>query len=123
MIIAENSKFPSDKNFKILNFYSDWCPPCHAFMPNFFRAEEMFKKHYDFITINSSNNIELFQKYRVMWTPTIIILDWEKVVYNQSWVPNWTELKNTMMSIAKITENDLDKIEETKKTKWFFGLF
>jgi thiol-disulfide isomerase/thioredoxin len=121
---AKNNKIPWEKNLKILNFYSDSCPPCHAFMPNFIEAEKVFWKYYDFIAINSSNSIELFQNFRVMWTPTVIILNWDKVVFNQSWVPNGQELKKILLNTAWITENDLEKnLEKEKKKKWFFGLF
>ena len=123
MIQAQNNKHNSDKNLKILNFYSDTCPPCHAFMPNFFEAEKILWKYFDFILVNSNDNIELFQKFRVMWTPTIIILDQGKVVYNQSWVPNGQELKKFMMNLAWITQQDLEKDKQEKKKKWFFGLF
>ena len=126
MIQAQNNKFSWEKNLKILNFYSENCPPCHAFMPNFIEASRIFWKYYDFIAINSDSNIELFQKYRVMWTPTVIILDWEKIIFNQSGVPNWQELKQILLKTAWISQADLDedkKQEKSKKTKWFFGLF
>lgn len=123
MIQAQNNKFSSEKNLKILNFYSDTCPPCHAFMPNFFEAEKIMWKYFDFILVNSNSNLWLFEKFRVMWTPTIIILDWEKIVFNQSWVPNWWELKVFMMNLAWITQEDLEKDKQEKKKKWFFGLF
>jgi len=42
MIQANNNKFNSEKKLKILNFYSENCPPCHAFMPNFIEAEKTF---------------------------------------------------------------------------------
>jgi len=123
MIQAQNSKLSWEKKLKILNFYSENCPPCHAFMPNFFEAEKSFWKYFDFILVNSDNNIWLFQNFRVMWTPTVIILDWEKVIFNQSWVPNGSELKNIMMNVAKITESDLEQDKKENKKKWFFGLF
>ena len=123
MIQVQNSKLSWEKNLKILNFYSENCPPCHAFMPNFIEAEKSFWKYFDFVLINSSDNIELFQKYKVMWTPTIIIIDWEKIIFNQSWVPNWLELKKIMMNVAWISENDLEENKKENKKKWFFGLF
>ena len=95
-------------------------------MPNFIEASKIFWKYYDFIAINSSNNIELFQKYRVMWTPTVIILNWENIVFNKSWVPNGQELKQVLLKTAWITNKILEedkKQEKTKKKKWFFGLF
>jgi len=39
MVQANNNTYNSTKELKILNFYSDWCPPCHAFMPNFIGTE------------------------------------------------------------------------------------
>jgi hypothetical protein len=92
-------------------------------MPNFIEAEKTYWKYYDFIAINSSNCIELFQKFRVMWTPTIIILNWEKVVFNQSWVPNGQELKQILLKTAWIKQEDLKAQKQEKKKKWFFWLF
>ena len=119
---VQNNKIPWEKNLKILNFYSDNCPPCHAFMPNFIDAEKTYWNYYDFIAINSSNSIELFQKFRVMWTPTIIILDWEKIIFNQAWIPNWHELKQILLKTAWIVEDDLKDNKKLKKKKWFFGI-
>ena len=116
---AQNDKIHWKKELKILNFYSNNCPPCHAFMPNFIEAEKTYWKYYDFIAINSNNSIELFQKFKVMWTPTVIILKWQEIVFNQSWVPNWQELKQVLLKIAWINENDLVK-QENKKKKWFW---
>lgn len=121
MILAENNKYNSKKKLKILNFYSDWCLPCHAFMPNFIEAEKTFWRFFDFIAINSNTNLELFWKYRVMWTPTVIILKNNEIVFNQSWVPNWWDLKRIMMDIANIKEDDLEIKQE--KRKKCFGLF
>lgn len=124
MIIVENNKITWDKRFKILNFYSDWCPPCHAFMPNFISAEETFWDYFDFIVINVANNIKLAWEYWVRGTPTIIILDWNKVVFNQSWVPNWWELKKIMIDL--IWEQPKKKIiveEWIEVKKKFFWLF
>lgn len=122
MIQATNNNFISEKKLQILNFYSGNCPPCHAFMPNFIEAEKTFWKYFDFVAINSSNNIGLFHKFKIMWTPTIIILKNNEIIYNKSWVPNWGELKNFMMNVAEINENDI-KSEFIEKKKRFFGLF
>jgi thioredoxin-related protein len=62
--------------------------------------------------------MELFQKYRVMGTPTIIILKLEEIIFNKSWVPNWTELKKIMVDLIW---KEPKKVEVKKKR--FFGLF
>lgn len=99
MIIAENNIYQSNKNLKILNFYSDWCPPCHAFMPNFIAAEKTFWDNFDFISINTWKNLELSKKFNIRWTPTIIIIKNEEIIFNQSWVPNWAQLKEIMENL------------------------
>ncbi len=116
MILAENNKYKSSKELKILNFYSDWCPPCHAFMPNFIAAEKTFWKDFDFININSWENMELSTKFKVRWTPTIIIMKNEEIIYNKAWVPNWQELKEIMTKLIWEQENK----EIKKKFLWIF---
>lgn len=118
----QNNKIIWNKDLKILNFYSANCPPCHAFMPNFIEAEKTYWKYYDFLTINSDNNIQLFEKFRVMGTPTIIILDLQKIIFNKSWVPNGQELKNILLKTAWINDSNL-KENTNKEKKWFFDLF
>ena len=121
MIQATNNKIESKKELKILNFYSDGCPPCHAFMPNFIAAEETFWKDFDFVIVNVWQNMNLAQKYRVMWTPTIIILKADEVVFNKSGVPNWWELKEIMIKL--IWEKPKEQIIKTINRKKFLWLF
>jgi thioredoxin 1 len=119
MILAQNNKFNSTKELKILNFYSNWCPPCHAFMPNFIAAEKTFWEYFDFISINTWENPELSNNFRVRWTPTIIIMKKEEIIYNKAWVPNWMELKETMNKL--IWDQTHTKTEEKrKKFLWLF---
>ena len=108
MIIARENEYNSEKKLKILNFYSDWCPPCHAFMPNFIEAEKTFWEYYDFIVINTWQNPWLSQKFWIRWTPTIIILKNNEIIHRQSWVPNWWELKHLMIEL----------MWEIKEKKW-----
>jgi len=118
MITAQNNIYNSNKQLKILNFYSDWCPPCHAFMPNFIAAEKTFWKDMDFIVINTSQNMELSSKFNVRWTPTIIIMKNEEIIYNKAWIPNWAELKSIIIDLIwKDTPNNK---KSKKKLFWLF---
>jgi len=96
MINAENNTYTYNKSLQILNFYSDNCPPCHAFMPNFIEAEKTFWEYYDFIKVDAMVNRELIKKFWVRATPTIAIIKNNILVHLQAWVPNWMELKNLM---------------------------
>jgi len=122
MLSAEKNIFNSTKEFKILNFYSDWCPPCHAFMPNFIEAEKTYWKYFDFVIVNVWKNMQLAQKYWVRGTPTVIILKKDEILFNKSWVPSWVELKTIM---TELIWNNIETIEKIgiKKKKRFFGLF
>ncbi len=119
MIEANNSTYSPTKKLQILNFYGDACPPCHSFMPIFIDAEKRYWEYFDFIVINVANNMELSQKFRVMSTPTIIILEWEKVIFNKPWVPNWAELKQIMVNLIW-KEPEVQKTEKRKKFFWLF---
>ncbi|MDQ7022121.1 MAG: thioredoxin family protein [Candidatus Gracilibacteria bacterium] len=88
-------------------------------MPNFIEAEKTYGKYFDFVAVNSNTNLELFQKYRVMGTPTIIILQKEEILFNKSGVPNGSELKEIMI---KLIGKKPQKVKEVKKKK-FLGLF
>jgi len=118
MILAQNNGYDSNKELKILNFYSDWCPPCHAFMPNFIAAEKTFWEYFDFININTWKNIELSSKFWVRWTPTIIIIKNEEIIYNKSWVPKGWELKELMNKLIWEETNNNNK--KRKKILWLF---
>ena len=119
MIEAQNNIYSSTKKLQILNFYGDSCPPCHSFMPIFIDAEKRYWEHFEFVVVNVANNMELSQKFRVMSTPTIIILDWEKVIFNKPWVPNWSELKQVMVGLIW-NEPEEKKVETKKKFFWLF---
>lgn len=124
MYIVENNKIPWNKKFKILNFYSDSCPPCHAFMPNFFAAEETFWEKFDFLVVNVANNMQLASSFWIRWTPTIIILDWDKVAFNQSGIPNGQDLKNYMISLIWwLPEKKSIIVDSNIKKKKFLWLF
>lgn len=50
-----------------------------------------------------------------------LILNWEKIIFNKSWVPNGQELKQILLKTTWITQADLDKdkkIEKLNKKIW-----
>ena len=71
----------------------------YAFMPNFIAAEKTYWDDFDFISINTWENIWLSQKFNIRWTPTIVIIRNDEIVLNQSWVPNWKQLKEIMIKL------------------------
>ncbi len=119
MLEAQNNTYHSNKKLQILNFYWDACPPCHSFMPIFIEAEKKYWEYIDFVVINCATNIELSQKYRVMSTPTIIVLNGEEIIFNKPWVPNWAELKKVLIDLIW-KEPEERKEDKKKKFLWLF---
>lgn len=56
---------------KILKFYSESCAPCKV-MSNKLKELDIEVKDID---IAEDDNIELFNKYKIMTVPTIVVLD------------------------------------------------
>ncbi len=119
MIEAQNNTYKSDKKLQILNFYWDACPPCHSFMPIFIDAEKRYWEYIDFVVVNVANNLDFSRKYQVMSTPTIIVLNWEEIVFNKPWVPNWAELKEVLVNLIW-KEPEERKAVKRKKFLWIF---
>ncbi len=124
MLEAINNTFDSKKELKILNFYWDTCPPCHSFMPIFIEAETRYGNDFDFVVVNVSHNQQLSEKYHVRSTPTIIVLQWEEIMYNKPWVPNGAELKTILLELSWHNQENFHKkshcIEKKKRFFWLF---
>lgn len=57
----------------LVDFYSDWCPPCKLLELIFKQLEEEFKGKIKFIRVNVEENREIAAQYRVMSIPTLIL--------------------------------------------------
>ena len=87
-------------------------------MPNFITAEKTFWRDFDFININTWKNLELSSSFWVRWTPTIVIMKDNEIIFNKSWVPDWKELKTIMNKL--IWDFNSEKKQKRKKFLWLF---
>lgn len=60
--------------YEFLDFYADWCGPCHAMHPIIEEAEKEFLGKVKFSKIDIDKNQTLAEKYGVMSIPTYIIV-------------------------------------------------
>lgn len=57
----------------LVDFYSDYCPPCRILEPIFKQLEEEFKGIIKFARVNVDENRKIAAKYSVMSVPTLIL--------------------------------------------------
>ena len=56
-----------------VDFYADWCGPCHIIEPTIEALSEEYNGKVKFVKINIDNNQELAMKYDVMSIPTSML--------------------------------------------------
>ena len=80
-----------DSNVPVfVDFYADWCGPCHVIEPTIESLSEEYDGRVKFVKINVDNNQELAMKYDVMSIPTSILF--EKGIVKDSLIgafPTW----------------------------------
>lgn len=57
----------------LVDFYSDYCPPCRVLEPIFKQLEEEFKGKIKFARVNVDENREIAVKYNIISIPTLIL--------------------------------------------------
>lgn len=58
---------------KLLDFYADWCGPCHMVAPILEELEKEFTGKVEFEKVNVEEERERAQKYNVMSIPTLVL--------------------------------------------------
>ncbi|OGC50553.1 thioredoxin [candidate division WWE3 bacterium RIFCSPHIGHO2_01_FULL_40_23] len=66
--------------FEFIDFFADWCGPCHAMKPIIEEAEKLYAGKIKFSKIDVDTNGEAAGKYGVMSIPTYVILKDEKEI-------------------------------------------
>ena len=60
--------------FEFIDFFAQWCGPCHAMAPIIEEFEKLYEGKIKFSKVDVDTNQELAGKYGVMSIPTYIIL-------------------------------------------------
>lgn len=62
----------------VIDFWAEWCRPCHRYTPTFLSVAREYKTKADFYRVNIDQNEEWCTQWRIESIPTTI------VVYNKS---------------------------------------
>jgi putative thioredoxin len=83
----------------LVDFWADWCSPCHALTPHLYKAVESFNDGIELakLEVDEGENMRLAGKYKVRGFPTVIIFaDGEEMARFASakptpWITHWIE--------------------------------
>ena len=59
----------------IVDFYADWCGPCHAIAPTIDALSNEFEGKVKFVKVDVDANQEVASRYDIMSIPTIMLFE------------------------------------------------
>jgi thioredoxin 1 len=63
----------------LVDFYADWCGPCHSIAPTIEALSNEFEGKVKFVKVDVDSNQELASSYEIMSIPTIMLFENGKV--------------------------------------------
>jgi len=63
----------------LVDFYADWCGPCHAIAPTIEALSNEFEGRVKFVKVNVDSNQEVASRCEIMSIPTIMLFENGKV--------------------------------------------
>ncbi|HZF21240.1 MAG TPA: thioredoxin [Dongiaceae bacterium] len=63
----------------LVDFYADWCGPCHAIAPTIEALSSEFEGKIKFVKVDVDANQEVASRYEIMSIPTIMLFENGKV--------------------------------------------
>lgn len=74
MIVLDDSNYDevTSKGKVVVDFYADWCGPCHMMAPTFEEAASEYEGKVTLAKLNVDDSKEIAAKNNVMGIPTLI---------------------------------------------------
>ncbi len=63
----------------LVDFYADWCGPCHAIAPTLEALSNEFEGKVKFVKVDVDANQEVASRYEIMSIPTIMLFEHGRV--------------------------------------------
>lgn len=63
----------------LVDFYADWCGPCHAIAPTIEALSSEFEGKVKFVKVDVDANQEVASRYEIMSIPTVMLFENGKV--------------------------------------------
>ncbi len=88
----------------VVDFYADWCGPCRMLSPMLERLASEFDGEIKFVKINTDDEVELTEAFKVSGLPTLLFMDDGKPIGQSAGLPDedvlrmeltrWIETRN-----------------------------
>jgi thioredoxin 1 len=106
---AEFDELSGASGITLVDFWAEWCGPCHRFAPVFERASE---KHSDitFAKVDTDSEQELAMQFDIFSIPTLMAIRDGVVVFQQAGAMPEQALESL---ITQVRELDMDKVRES----------
>jgi len=82
----------------LVDFYADWCQPCHALSPIIERVSGKIN-HLTVIKVNLDKNQAASAKYQIRSIPTLILFHQGKILWRHSGVIAENKLFGTLQGL------------------------
>ena len=66
----------------LVDFWAEWCPPCHQIVPVLKAIGEERKDQLTVVKLNSDENPAISSKYRVMALPTLMLFHRGELIWS-----------------------------------------
>ena len=95
-----------DNDIVLIDFWADWCGPCHMFAPIYEKASE---QHTDLVfgKVDTEKEQELAGSFGIQSIPTIAVLRDGVLLFRQAGVLPQDALEDV---IAQVRELDMDEV-------------
>ncbi|MEH0155793.1 thioredoxin [Limibacter armeniacum] len=80
----------------LVDFYADWCQPCHALAPIIREVAREYGEELKVIKVNIDKNRQAAAKYQVRSIPTLLLFNKGKIAWRGSGVMPAPKLKEIL---------------------------
>jgi thioredoxin 2 len=77
----------------VVDFWADWCAPCHAMAPVYARVCRDTEPAMRFLKLDTDKNPEIAARYAIRGIPTLIVFDQGKAVATRAGASDAASLK------------------------------
>lgn len=84
----------------VVDFWADWCGPCHAMAPIFERVAHELEPQFRFLKVDTEAEPGLAQRYGVRGIPNLVVIHKGRVLAQQAGVVDAGQLRAWLIRAA-----------------------
>jgi thioredoxin 1 len=101
-------KFITDHEFVVIDFWAEWCEPCHAFSKILLDVAKQ-NPSVAFGKIDAAKELELSAEFNVRSIPTLLIMRRKVVLFSESGLLPQTAVQDLLDQASKL---DMDEVQK-----------